>query len=179
MSHLDRIEDWLRLARESGFSGRKLAQRCKLSPSQLRRYVKRRFGRSLQRWLNELRLWEAARLIGTTQLSIKEVAAQANFSGPSRLGHEFNRYFGCRPSDFPPRCRAWESGDLSTMADSPKPLLAELDSKARPWEAAIQILLERSHKPAAPTGRAPTRRSNPGKVRRALRAASPTFSPEI
>lgn len=99
MSRLDAITDWVEKAKLAGYNARKLAKMRAVSPSQLRRYFASVFGKSPQRWLNELRLWEAPRLVCAGK-SVKEAAAQLCFATEAHFCHQFKAYHGCTPQEF-------------------------------------------------------------------------------
>lgn len=82
-----------------GYNARTLAKMCAVSPSQLRRYFASVFGKSTQRWLNELRLWEAPRLVCAGQ-SVKEAGAQLCFATEAHFCHQFKAYHGCTLHEF-------------------------------------------------------------------------------
>jgi len=105
MSRLDRIANWKELAQRSRYGATELAKVCQVSYSQLRRYFAGAFGKSPQAFLDELRLDEAANLISSTSLMIKEISRELHFSGDSQFCRRFKAPFGCRPSEFPLRNR--------------------------------------------------------------------------
>ncbi len=100
MSRLDRIKDWEERAKSARYDAAELARLCEVSYSQLRRYFVGAVGKSPQAFLNEVRLREAARLVCSTTLLIKEIASMLNFGGESHFCRAFKAYFGCRPSEF-------------------------------------------------------------------------------
>ena len=59
-SHLNSIADWALLARDARYRSRELALLCQVSPRQLERYFRDRFGQTPQKWLDALRLRDAA-----------------------------------------------------------------------------------------------------------------------
>ena len=100
MSRLERIGDWQERARLAIWHAEKLADTCQVSSSQLRRFFAARFGESPQRWLDELRLWEAARLLCCTTLAVKCISIDLGFADESHFCRRFRAYFGCTASEF-------------------------------------------------------------------------------
>lgn len=96
MSRLGAINNWIERARESKYDSVKLAENCRISPSQLRRFFLEHFFRPPQEWLDELRLWDALSILQQGE-SIKCTAAQLDFADGSHLSHRFKEYFGCSP----------------------------------------------------------------------------------
>ena len=100
MSRLARIEDWMDRAKLARFDSTELANHCGVSYSQLRRYFVKLFGETPQQWLTEARLNNAAQLLLTTGLSVKEIARDLHFPNESQLCHQFKKHFGCRPYEY-------------------------------------------------------------------------------
>jgi AraC-like DNA-binding protein len=98
MSRLNWIDDWSERARSARYSSARLAKICGVSQSQLRRYFLQVFFRPAQEWLDELRLWEAVRLL-VTGASVKAVAFSLGFFDTSHMCHQFSKYFGSSPSE--------------------------------------------------------------------------------
>ena len=99
MSRLDLITNWCEYARATGYSVSRLAKRCRVSPSQLRRFFMKSAGMSPHDWLNQLRLWRAMELL-RKGLSVKEVATALHFCSSSHFCNSFKQYHGCTPSSF-------------------------------------------------------------------------------
>lgn len=100
MSRLDRVKDWTQRAKEAHFRAGELAIICQVSFSQLRRFTLVKFGVTPQRWLDMIRLQEAASLILTSKASLKEIALDLQFADQRHLAHKFRRYYGCKPSEY-------------------------------------------------------------------------------
>jgi AraC-like DNA-binding protein len=49
--------------------------------------------------MKDLRLGLAAEMMRNVDLSLKEIAAQLNFSSEALLCHQFKKRYGCRPSE--------------------------------------------------------------------------------
>ncbi len=96
-SRLDRVEEWLNLARPARYSARQLATLCHVSLRQLERYFKGSFGHPPQEWLNEVRFQEAEKLL-TSGVSVKQVARRLGFKQASHFSRAFKRRTGLPPS---------------------------------------------------------------------------------
>jgi AraC-like DNA-binding protein len=66
----------------------------------LRRFFAAKFWESPQRWLEELRLWEAARLLCCTTLAVKCICIDLGYADESHFCRRFKAYFGCTASEF-------------------------------------------------------------------------------
>ena len=72
------IQNWQKLGEEARYDARELARLCNLSSRQLQRAFRRRFGRSPQDWLNELRIENAQQLLLSGE-TVKSVALNLGF----------------------------------------------------------------------------------------------------
>jgi transcriptional regulator GlxA family with amidase domain len=77
-----------------------LAAELRLSAPYLRQLFKRETGTSLARYLKELRIEEAKRLLEATSLSVKEIAAQVGVGDPSHFAQDFERRHELTPSQY-------------------------------------------------------------------------------
>lgn len=141
MSRLGAITDWSEKAKLASYNASELAKLCLVSPSQLRRYFALVFGNSPEHWLNELRLWHAARVL-CSGLSVKEVALELHFFDEAHFCHSFRRYHGCTPLEFVRRHRLGGQHSATAIRGSlrTKSSPAVL---APPWEIAEKQLLQR------------------------------------
>jgi AraC-like DNA-binding protein len=98
MKRLLFIKDWIRMGREARYDSVNLARNCLVSPCHLRRFFLTTFYRPPQEWLNELRLWDAMRLL-YEEGSVKEVAFTLGFGSVPHFCHRFKEYHGCTPSE--------------------------------------------------------------------------------
>lgn len=98
MRRLELIGDWGVRAREAHYQARELAIICFVSESYLRRFFHERTLHGPQEWMNELRLWDAMRLL-CRGARTKEVAAELGFSESSHFCREFRKYHGCSPTE--------------------------------------------------------------------------------
>ena len=90
---------WEELARLARFHSGELARRIGMTPQQLRREIRRRFGCPLAVWLSRLRLRlaESCLLAGKW---VKEAASAACFKHVSSFCRWFTRQKGVSPSAF-------------------------------------------------------------------------------
>jgi AraC-like DNA-binding protein len=124
------IDDWIGEARHAHYSSRELARRCGVSSSHLRRFFILHFFRPPQEWMNELRLWDATKLL-SEGFSVKEAAAHLGFADATHFSHRFTRYHGCAPSKWPLH---W----LQTRNQIDEPFR---DAAPNPWDEAYRRLL--------------------------------------
>src|ERR1051325_9198645 len=97
MERLSGISDWPQRAKKANFHCRQLARLCGVSPAYLNEFFVRRFHRPPQEWLDELRIWEAFRML-SDGTSVKEVAYALSFKQASHFSRVFARYHGICPS---------------------------------------------------------------------------------
>jgi hypothetical protein len=71
-----------------------------LSVCYLSRAVARLTGHSFPTHLNAVRMLEAARLLRTSALSVKEISARVGFSHVSHFDRTFRRWFQMMPGEF-------------------------------------------------------------------------------
>lgn len=71
-----------------------------LTPKYLSEVVKNVSGRTAGQWITSFVVMEIKQLLANTSLSIKEIAAELNFSNQSFLGKYFKNATGLAPSDF-------------------------------------------------------------------------------
>lgn len=77
-----------------------LAAKAELSPSQFRSVFRRMSGTSAGRFLRDLRLGEAARLLQETRLPIKAISARLGYSDPVAFHRAFQHKTGTTPARF-------------------------------------------------------------------------------
>jgi len=77
-----------------------LARRFGLNEFQLKNEFKRHYGVPVFAYLRELRLQQAAKLLGTSDQSILEIALAVGFSNPSHFTRAFRERFHVNPSEF-------------------------------------------------------------------------------
>jgi len=77
-----------------------LAREVRLSPAHLQRLFKQETGVHIRDLLSESRLVNAARLLTTTDMEIKEVAYLAGYQHHSSFVRAFQRRFGRSPKEY-------------------------------------------------------------------------------
>jgi len=78
----------------------KLASLIGLSTSQTLKKVRAITGKSVNQYIRELRLTEAAHLIKETDLAIAEIAFKVGFGSQSYFNKSFRKYYGITPGNF-------------------------------------------------------------------------------
>ena len=78
----------------------KLAQSVNLSPTRLWYLFKAETGTPPARYLRILRMQDAAMLLATTFLSVKEVIARVGFTDESHFVRDFKRIYGVTPTGY-------------------------------------------------------------------------------
>ena len=151
MSVLCANMNWIGLAREANYQRRKFAQCCGVSAGYLNHYFVANFNRTPQRWLDELRLWQAYQLLceGT---SVKMAAYTLGFKQVSHFSRVFRRYHGFSPSE----CRElFLSQEKIVESDLLRIMPEERSEALRPapiWEQAQRALkLATTHRKARTT----------------------------
>ena len=88
------------IASDSSQKIQELAQECNLSESHLQHLFKECTGLGLGRMLADQRMQRAAKLLGQTNLSIKEIAWTVGYEHTSSFTRAFERYFREAPRCF-------------------------------------------------------------------------------
>ncbi len=99
-----RVDKAMELIRKHVASPQVLANVCremKISDSRLRALFRRDLGFPPKTYHRQTRVREAMRLLGQSDLSLKEIAAQLGYSNPQHLEKDFKRDFGLAPG----KCR--------------------------------------------------------------------------
>jgi AraC-like DNA-binding protein len=82
-----------------------LARSIHLSPSHFRRLFRAQTGKSLTKYLKDLRMQHARQLLETTYLSIKQIGTRVGLSSMSHFVTDFKKAHGVTPSRFGTRYR--------------------------------------------------------------------------
>lgn len=115
-----RDQNWIDLARASGYTSANLAGGAGVSERTLRRHFIHSFRRPPQEWIDELRLWDAARLVcGGHQ--IKEIAWLLKFKSVPHFCRRFKQYHGCTPSEFKKQIQKRSEGNVFFKDDNVTP----------------------------------------------------------
>lgn len=89
---------------QKDFSVSSVAEHFGLSPSSLRRHFKRATGYTVQRYVDEIRIREAARLLGKPHIPIKQIVSDIGYSDYSSFIRKFRQSRGYTPAEFRRRC---------------------------------------------------------------------------
>lgn len=92
-------EDWPSLAKAARYSATTLAWECGFSPRQLERHFERQFQMTARRWLRNLRMEHAVRLLNEKK-PVKIVAAELGYAYPEHFARAFTGHFGVAPSAY-------------------------------------------------------------------------------
>ena len=98
---LFKVEDWEKLARDTGFQPATLADICDVSLRQLERFFDSRFHQTPNAWLRNLQCHLAKDLI-SHGYSSKAAALEVGFASQSHFCREFKKVFGAPPQTFAP-----------------------------------------------------------------------------
>ena len=79
---------------------RGIARQVNLSPSRLRHLFKKETGKTPAQFLKSLRLKQAALLLSTTFLSVKEISNRVGISNTSHFVREFKKIYGLAPTTY-------------------------------------------------------------------------------
>lgn len=77
-----------------------LADRVNLGPDHLARLFKRETDYTPLQYLKHLRLARAGQLLLTTELRVKEIAAQVGYQDETRLMRDFKTTYGLTPTEY-------------------------------------------------------------------------------
>lgn len=77
-----------------------LAEAAKISPSRLSHLFKTEMGLSPGQYLMRLRMQEAAKLLASSRLSVKQIMALVGYDNKSHFVRHFRRFFGLAPSEY-------------------------------------------------------------------------------
>ncbi len=76
------------------------ARQVHMSPQAFSRFFRRHTGRTFQRFVNELRIGHACRLLMETDLTVSEVALESGYSNLSNFNRRFRELRGLAPRKF-------------------------------------------------------------------------------
>lgn len=114
-SRLEKISDWIPEAHRAGYSCDALAMQTGMSPRQLQRHFRKKFGISPGKWLKQVRLDDSARLL-EEGVPIKQVATAVFFKHPSGFSLAFQKGFGVSPRKFTKSYLSAKVSHLSTFS---------------------------------------------------------------
>jgi AraC family transcriptional regulator, glycine betaine-responsive activator len=94
----DQQKEWVEMAHRANYSASELAVLCGVSVRQLEREFQRTIYQSPKRWLNQLRLCAARKLLHEGG-SVKEAALTFGYKHPQHFSRDFRKFFGVPPSE--------------------------------------------------------------------------------
>jgi AraC family transcriptional regulator len=103
-----RVRNIINLMRENlqrQLSIKELANSVQLSPSHFRRLFRDQTGEPVTRYLKSLRMERSRRLLETTYLSIKQIAAHVGLTSMSHFVSDFKRAYEVTPTRYARRYR--------------------------------------------------------------------------
>jgi AraC family transcriptional regulator len=104
MSTLDRAIEFMRANLQESIGLSEIATAVDLSPSQLSRVFKSCCGSPPHRFLINMRIQQAQRLLKSSDLPIAEIALECGFSHQEHLTHQFRRACGTTPAAYRRDC---------------------------------------------------------------------------
>jgi AraC-like DNA-binding protein len=93
------VEEWESLARVANFRPAKMAALLNVTPKQLQRRFKLRFGETPEIWARRLRCRFARERIESGSNN-KTVVSELKFTDQAHLCHEFHHFYGASPQSF-------------------------------------------------------------------------------
>lgn len=100
-----RIKEYVEANFAAKLSVAELAAVCQLSPSHFIQAFSRTFGQRPHQYLTNLRLDHAGRLLGSSGMTIAEIAYRSGFSSQSHLTSTLRKYRGLTPAQLRPGSR--------------------------------------------------------------------------
>jgi AraC-like DNA-binding protein len=96
-SFVDKVNQFIGANIEHPFSISEIAQKFSCSPSHLRHVYRKFMGVSLGRYLKEIKLHKAQGLLGTTDMTISEIAQACGYDSLYSFSHAFKSYLKISP----------------------------------------------------------------------------------
>ncbi len=100
ISRLDNVLQFLRANQAEPITLDQAAQVAGMSSKSFCRFFKHNTGKTLVQYLNEIRIGEACRLLGETELSVSEIALEAGFKNLSHFNRQFRVVKGQTPREY-------------------------------------------------------------------------------
>lgn len=98
--HVEKMLDWLEAHFRESFSLQALADYVFLSPYHASRLFKKHTGSTMTAYLIARRIKEAAAIIATTNISVKEVSRRVGFHGDAYFCKQFKQLTGLSPTEY-------------------------------------------------------------------------------
>jgi AraC-like DNA-binding protein len=71
-----------------------------MSPTRAKQVFRATYGCGIMDYFNQLKVWQAKRLLGTSSLTVEQVSRKLGFSSASYFSRVFQRYTEEAPTDF-------------------------------------------------------------------------------
>ncbi len=96
----ERMRRFLLARVEDRLSVDEVARAACLSPTRAKQVFRAAFGCGIMAYFNQLKIWQAKRLLGASSLTVDQISRKFGFSSPSYFSRVFQRVTGESPSDF-------------------------------------------------------------------------------
>lgn len=100
MERLNRIEQFIENHLSEPVTLEQIAKHVHLHPNYLVRYFNKHFAVSPLKYLNRKRMQKAKSLLGTTSLTVKEVAERVGYPDTNHFAKAFRRESSCSPTEY-------------------------------------------------------------------------------
>jgi AraC-like DNA-binding protein len=97
---LQRITAWESLATQACYSGTELARISEVSLRHLQRYIRARYGMTLDDWISGIRIRHGYQQLAQG-ITVKETAFSLGFKQVSHFSRSFKKHYGFNPSTVP------------------------------------------------------------------------------
>jgi AraC-like DNA-binding protein len=96
----DRIRRFLLARVADQLSIEQVAKAVHMSPTRAKQIFREAYGSGIMDYFNQLKIWQAKRMLGTSSLTIEQVARKLGFSSASYFTRVFQRYTDTSPTDY-------------------------------------------------------------------------------
>ena len=94
------VGEYIKMNMKKAISIADIANKIGISSGHLRAVFKNKIGISLGQFIKSTKLYHAQRLLGTSNMSIKEITASCGYESVSTFSRTFKAYTGMSPKDF-------------------------------------------------------------------------------